>query len=63
MHEDFDAAAAASLAELSAVRGRFVALRKQRDRLIARWKSERETQRRVELTKRKVSERSEFESW
>jgi len=58
-HDDFESAAAASLAELSAVRGRFIALRKQRDRLIARWKAERETQRRVELTKRKLRRKRE----
>ena len=60
-HDDFESAAAASLAELSAVRGRFVALRKQRDRLIARWKAERETQRRVEGTKRKLRRKREEE--
>ncbi|GMI34479.1 hypothetical protein TeGR_g1177 [Tetraparma gracilis] len=60
-HENFDEAAAASLAELSAVRGRFVSLRKQRDRLLARWKGERETQRRVEMTKRKLRRKREEE--
>ena len=60
-HDSFDEAAAASVAELSAVRGRFVALRKQRDRLIARWKGERETQRRVEKTKRMLRRKREEE--
>ena len=60
-HSSFDEAAAASLAELSAVRGRFVSLRKQRDRLLARWKGERETQRRVEQTKRKLRRKREEE--
>ncbi|GMH74744.1 hypothetical protein TL16_g06544 [Triparma laevis f. inornata] len=60
-HNDFDQAAAASLAELSAVRGRFIALRKQRDRLISRWKGERESQRRVEGAKRKLRKKREEE--
>ncbi len=60
-HDSYDEAAAASLAELTAVRGRFVALRKQRDRLLARWRGERETQRRVEGAKRALRRKREEE--
>ena len=38
-----------------------MALRKQRDRLLSRWKSERETQRRVEQTKRRLRKKREEE--